>query len=380
MRVVDPEDADAVGDPVLEDPLARLPAASRARSSSPSAVAARSRAGRCPGTSSAGSRRSGWCRRDGGGTTRGARCTQGGRASTAARSRARPRGPVRRARTRRRRSRRSCRARGPPRCGRRPRRRSPTGCRDRPARPRGCCPDPCGGWCRSGGSAAGTRRRTPSRRRRRAARSQPADRLRTGGTARTRRSSAPTAGRPRPTPGALRIDPVGRARAAGRNEGSCQPVGFTSRARTAARSTAAPTTSSCRPTRDGSKCPAHSSLPSGCSGSTAQASSPAPTGRQRTQAASGSWPSRKIDAATGTRSPTAAFAGNAPVAVRGRTSSMVIRPSTTPSLADRPASSVRSDLGVDRVATLVRSRRGWARPGSHGHGTGGSGVAVRSIG
>ena len=65
-----------------------------------------------------------------------------------------------------RRSRRACRARGGSRVAAVGRADGPRAARGRRARPRACCCGPCGGWCRSGGSAAGTRRRSPCRRRR----------------------------------------------------------------------------------------------------------------------------------------------------------------------------------------------------------------------
>ena len=86
VRVVDAEDPHAVADPVLEDVAARRPQ----RHAVGVLRRARSRSGRCPGTSWAGSRRSGSSRRAGAGTTRGARAPRGGRASTAGRSRGRP--------------------------------------------------------------------------------------------------------------------------------------------------------------------------------------------------------------------------------------------------------------------------------------------------
>ena len=71
VRVVDAEDAHA-----LLDPEAGRRRCSSSHSAAPVARS-RSRAGRCPGTSWAGSRRTGSCRRAGGGTTPGARATQG---------------------------------------------------------------------------------------------------------------------------------------------------------------------------------------------------------------------------------------------------------------------------------------------------------------
>jgi hypothetical protein len=56
VGVVDAEDPHALADPVVEHALQRLPQPRRRPRS-------RSRAGRCPGTSSAGSRRTGWSRR-----------------------------------------------------------------------------------------------------------------------------------------------------------------------------------------------------------------------------------------------------------------------------------------------------------------------------
>ena len=70
VGVVDAEGAHAVLAPEQRHLEQRVP--------QPAPVARpRSRAGRCPGSAWAGSRRTGWCRRAGAGTTRGARATQG---------------------------------------------------------------------------------------------------------------------------------------------------------------------------------------------------------------------------------------------------------------------------------------------------------------
>ena len=70
VRVVDAEDAHALLAPELEDAGQRLPHRAPV-------AASRSRTGRCPGTSSAGSRRTGCCRRRASGTTRGCSFTHG---------------------------------------------------------------------------------------------------------------------------------------------------------------------------------------------------------------------------------------------------------------------------------------------------------------
>jgi hypothetical protein len=124
----------------------------------------RSRAGRCPGTSWAGSRRTGWCRRAGGGTTRVllhpgvvGRALEGDVEGDLDAELAR--------RPRRRGSHRACRAPGGPRCGRpRPADR-PRAARDRPGLPAGRVVRPLRWVGRWGGSAAGRGRRSPSPRR-----------------------------------------------------------------------------------------------------------------------------------------------------------------------------------------------------------------------
>ena len=84
VRVVDAENAHALVDPEVEDALQLVPQrAPVARS--------RNRTDRCPGTSWAGSRRTGWCRRGACGTTRGARARTGGPGCTGRRCPARSR-------------------------------------------------------------------------------------------------------------------------------------------------------------------------------------------------------------------------------------------------------------------------------------------------
>ena len=84
VRVVDAEHRDALAHPVEHDVEQRLPQ----RRASPRS---RSRRCRCPGSASAGSRRTSVSRRAGGRTTPDARSATGGRASTAPRNRARSR-------------------------------------------------------------------------------------------------------------------------------------------------------------------------------------------------------------------------------------------------------------------------------------------------
>ena len=109
------------------------------------------------------------------------------------------------------------------------------------------------------------------------------------------------------------------------------------------RSRQASITSSWRPISVGLNVPVQRSLTSDRSG--ADRHFALPTRRQRTRAASRSWPSRKMSAETGTSSPTTALAGHSPEGVVGRTSSMVIRPSTLQGYAcvaePKPASPTR---------------------------------------
>ncbi len=162
VRVVDAEDAARRG---------RSSSSSTSRQARPEPCGrrrpARSRSGRCPGTSWAGSRRSAIepSGRDAG-TTPGGPSPTGGRGSTGGRSRGRPPCPGRSASSRRRSKSPSVPSSGVDR--RRGRPASTPIAHGLPgsvgARRRGCCPGPCGGSCRSGGSAAGRRRRSPWRR------------------------------------------------------------------------------------------------------------------------------------------------------------------------------------------------------------------------
>ncbi len=122
----------------------------------------RTRTDRCPGTSSAGSRRTAPSRRAASGTTPDARGRRGGRASTGRRcpERCRFRASSLLLRVIQI-PRKNLKADGSP-CARPPPRRSPRDCPRRPAARRRRCSSPCARSCRWDGPAAGTAHRSPS--------------------------------------------------------------------------------------------------------------------------------------------------------------------------------------------------------------------------
>ncbi len=160
---------------------------------------------RCPGTSWAGSRRTGSSHLAAGETTPDARSRRGDPGRIGKRCPAPARGQAARRAPSDGGSRRACRTVGEGSCAPPQPTRWPRGCRGHLQRPRSNCCAPCGSFCRSGGSAAGRARRSPWLRRKasvsprlercRAGRAPPHT---NGGTARTTPRTGPVRDRPPP--------------------------------------------------------------------------------------------------------------------------------------------------------------------------------------